>query len=97
MGGCGAVVFCRVAYHAFEERVAAVSKPYFYESWFADSRVGRALLHYGRQLLYVADENEFFYDSQQSDDAWLKNLRSLVDDGQRESLQMHNFLMSHER
>ena len=87
---------------AFEERHLTVGEADGAQLRFGDGAVAVVLLHDGRQLLIVADEDEFIdvaalgcvggrtVAGQQSDDVRFENLRGLVDDGQMEMLHVED-------
>ena len=72
------------AYEAFEERVAAIGEPDGVEPLVVDHRLAGVLLHYGWQLLIVADEDKLVGSGQQAHNVGFQDLAGLVDDGQVE-------------
>ena len=76
-----------------KERQPAVGQMYVAQLRFRHGGFLRCLLHYGGQLLVVADEHEPVYPAavafpgtEQSDEMRLENLRRLVHDGKTETL-----------
>ena len=75
---------------ALKEGVAAIREADGPQCLVADSRLHFRLLHHGRQLLIVADEDELTYLRENAHQARLQNLGSLIDDGEVELLQLED-------
>ena len=90
--GASATVF--PAQQPFEQRLAAVVDADVDELLVGHSGILLALLHHGGQLLVVAYEYEAVdvVGGQQADERRFEYLRSLVDDAEREVLQLQNLL-----
>ena len=80
-------------YEAFEQRVGAVRKVYFFEQRRVGCRFVVVLLHHGRQLLVVANQDKLVDNllssvvcGKQTNDVRLKNLTCFVDNGKFEML-----------
>ena len=71
----------------FKQGISAVGEADFAQFFVGHFRFRLTLLHDGWQLFVVADENEFWHLTKQSNQLRFKDLRGFIDDEQRKILQ----------